>query len=245
MPPKRTTSPAISGRQKKKLKITAARSISVQEAGPSRPSKSNASNVGLPDSLDVEKFVESRSFEITAMQEAMKNAKAGSTHRAWQELPRHLRRRAASHRVRRVPLRLRKRSRAEMDSLRRKVLGRSLPKRGKKTRELRSDVFARRQRDKKWLETHLWHAKRMHMKDIWGYRLAISPTEKSFRPSHRASVHGSILHDASYYGLIELKGAQIVLCRALELCCDPVGGAGPASKRCVLSSTKEGNLDKG
>ncbi|KAH9969481.1 NUC188 domain-containing protein [Russula dissimulans] len=195
--------------------------------------------VGLPDLLDVEKFVESRSFEITAMQEAMKNAKAGSTHRAWQELPRHLRRRAASHRVRRVPLRLRTKSRAEMDSLRRKVLGRSLPKRGKKTRELRSDVFARRQRDKKWLETHLWHAKRMYMENMWGYRLAISPTEKSFRPSHRASVHGSILHDASYYGLIELKGAQIVLCRALELCCDPVG-AGAASKRCVFLSGVRG-----
>jgi hypothetical protein len=64
------------------------------------------------------------------MQEAMRNAKyvdilsghvifdslgrAGSTHRAWQELPRHLRRRAASHNVRRVPLRLRNRSRAEV-----------------------------------------------------------------------------------------------------------------------------------
>lgn len=65
------------------------------------------------------------------MQEAMRNAKyvdifvrsyaifdslsrAGSTHRAWQELPRHLRRRAASHNVRRVPLRLRKKSRAEV-----------------------------------------------------------------------------------------------------------------------------------
>lgn len=64
-------------------------------------------------------------------------------------------------------------------------------------------------------------------------RQAIKPTEKSFRPSHRASVHGSILHDASYYGLIELKGAQLVLCRALEACCDPVG-AGPASKRCLI-----------
>jgi len=64
------------------------------------------------------------------MQEAMRNAKyadilsghatfdslsrAGSTHRAFQELPRHLRRRAASHNVRRVPLRLRNKSRAEV-----------------------------------------------------------------------------------------------------------------------------------
>ena len=65
---------------------------------------------------------------------------------------------------------------------------------------------------------------------------AIQPTEKSFRPSHRASVHGSILHDASYFGLIELKGTQLVLCRALEICCSPVG-AGPTSKRCVFYIT--------
>lgn len=25
--------------------------------------------------------------------------------------------------------------------------------------------------DKTWLETHLWHAKRMHMDNMWGYRL--------------------------------------------------------------------------
>ncbi len=25
--------------------------------------------------------------------------------------------------------------------------------------------------DKTWLETHLWHAKRMHMNNMWGYRL--------------------------------------------------------------------------
>jgi hypothetical protein len=80
--------------------------------------------------------------------------------------------------------------RSEMDSLRRKILGRSLPKRGKDRRELRSDALARRQSecyvleamcsvpsvymipgDKNWLETHLWHAKRMHMENMWGYRL--------------------------------------------------------------------------
>jgi ribonuclease P/MRP protein subunit POP1 len=25
--------------------------------------------------------------------------------------------------------------------------------------------------DKTWLETHIWHAKRMHMKVLWGYSL--------------------------------------------------------------------------
>lgn len=48
------------------------------------------------------------------MQDAMVNARAGSTHRVWQTLPRHLRRRAASHDVRRVPARLREKAIAEV-----------------------------------------------------------------------------------------------------------------------------------
>ncbi|KAF9233375.1 ribonucleases P/MRP protein subunit POP1-domain-containing protein [Melanogaster broomeanus] len=154
---------------------------------------------GLPASIDVERFTEARSFEIDAMQKAIKAAGDSSTHRAWQTLPRHLRRRAASHDVRRVPVRLREKARAEVS-------------------------------DKTWLETHIWHAKRAKMENMWGYRLAVTPTEKAFRPSHRASVHGSILHDASYYATIELKGPQALLQAALEKCCDPLASG---MKRCM------------
>ena len=34
-------------------------------------------------------------------------------------------------------------------------------------------------------------------------------------------MHGSILHDASYYATIELKGPQLLLRAVLERCCDP------------------------
>jgi len=88
--------------------------------------------------------------------------------------------------------------------------------------------------NKRWLETHLWHAKRMHMANMWGYRLALQPTEKAFRPSHRAAMHGAIVHDASYFALLELIGPEVVLARILGVCCDPAG-AGPASPRCVLA----------
>jgi ribonuclease P/MRP protein subunit POP1 len=47
------------------------------------------------------------------------------------------------------------------------------------------------------------------------------PTEKSYRPSHRASVQGSIIHDASYFSLVELRGPEKALVALLELCCDP------------------------
>ncbi|KAI0352614.1 POP1-domain-containing protein [Trametes cingulata] len=245
MAPKRQNdsrqSDEITGRERKKQKTAMARTIAVQSAaGPSNasgsavagPSKSVRfdSMQGLPGALDVERFAEARAFEINAMHEAMENARSNSTQRAWQQLPRHLRRRAASHDVRRVPLRLRDKARAEMDPARRKALGRNMPQRSKKKQLPRTVQLLRRQKDKAWLETHIWHAKRMHMENIWGYRLAITPTEKSFRPSHRASIHGSILHDASYFATIELQGPEDILRAILDSCCD-CQGPSPGAKR--------------
>ncbi|KAL6301998.1 POP1-domain-containing protein [Sparassis latifolia] len=247
MPPKRkggaTGNDEPTSRERKKQKTELARTIAVQPnntsstvatagnavAGPSRSVRFN-SMAGLPGSLDVEKFAEARAYEINAMHEAMKSARSNATKRAWQLLPRHLRRRAASHDVRRVPLRLRDKARAEMDPMRRKALGRSLPKRGKSKAVSRNQQLLKRQRSKNWLETHLWHAKRMKMENMWGYRLAVEPTEKSFRPSHRASVHGSILHDASYYALLQIQGPQSVLRALLDNCCD-FQAPSPGAKR--------------
>lgn len=46
--------------------------------------------------------------------------------------------------------------------------------------------FNRRQRKNKWLETHIWHAKRFHMVKKWGYCLGDRPTFKCYRSSYRA-----------------------------------------------------------
>ena len=46
--------------------------------------------------------------------------------------------------------------------------------------------YTRRQRKHVWLEPHIWHAKRMKMVDVWGYRLAEHPCDKGFRAAHRA-----------------------------------------------------------
>lgn len=42
------------------------------------------------------------------------------------------------------------------------------------------------------------------------------PTEKAFRPSHRAAIHGAILTDVSYFSLLELEGEEPVLERVLR-----------------------------
>ncbi|KAI5123460.1 hypothetical protein M0805_008830 [Coniferiporia weirii] len=223
----------VTGMQKKKQRMDAARTIQVQFSlpGPSNSAANASSSMdGLPSTIDVEKFTEARAFEIGAMQEAMENASAGATHRVWQTLPRHLRRRAASHDVRRVPARLRQKARAEMDEPAKPTSKKKQAKRGKGKAVKRTEELLKRQMDKLWLETHVWHAKRMFMETMWGYRLAVTPTEKSFRPSHRASVHGCILHDASYEAIIELKGPEAQLKEVVVSCCDPQS-AGPGAAR--------------
>ncbi|KAJ5838848.1 uncharacterized protein N7525_004036 [Penicillium rubens] len=73
--------------------------------------------------------------------------------------------------------------------------------------------YRKRQRCKTWLPTHLYHAKRAHMattKDpIWRFAVPLSPTEKSYRPTHRArGARGAVAWDMSYMSTIQLEGAE-------------------------------------
>ncbi|BGP20434.1 hypothetical protein JCM10213_001558 [Rhodosporidiobolus nylandii] len=225
MPPKRPQQPGEqTGAQKKRQRMREQRTIPVERG---RAGGSAASgNKGLPPTIEVEKFAQARSFEISAMQRSMRSAKAAATLRAFQSLPRSLRRRAASHNIRRLPLRLRKRARGEVpkDAAKPKKVSRGmLGKRWWKRRGVKAEMWAKRQEKKIWLETHVWHAKRMHMTEIWGHRLALTPTAKAFRSSHRATQHGCLLHDASYYQYLELRGPFDALVAVLERVCDSAG----------------------
>jgi len=65
----------------------------------------------------------------------------------------------------------------------------------------------KRQKGKRWLETHIWHAKRSKMIDIWGHRLTLKPNEKCLRSSFTASLSGVTIHDASYHQVLEFSGS--------------------------------------
>jgi ribonuclease P/MRP protein subunit POP1 len=76
--------------------------------------------------------------------------------------------------------------------------------------------YKKRQRCKTWLPTHMFHAKRAHMatsKDpLWRFAVPLSPTEKSYRPSHRAKgARGAVAWDMSYMSTIQLEGTEEAL----------------------------------
>ncbi|KAI9696688.1 MAG: hypothetical protein M1820_008062 [Bogoriella megaspora] len=74
-------------------------------------------------------------------------------------------------------------------------------------------LFRRRQIYKTWLPTHLYHAKRAHMtppkEPLWRFALPLTPTDKSYRATHRASgQRGAVAWDTSYMSTISLEGQE-------------------------------------
>ncbi|KAL9548705.1 hypothetical protein MBANPS3_005558 [Mucor bainieri] len=196
---------SLSGKQKRRE-----RNKSVREIG-----KHNKLDNKLADDIpkvsgpiEANRYALARIMEINDMQHAIKKASYALNELAFQSLPRGLRRRAASHNINRLPARLRAKAAKEAHSS--APNAKLIRKKVKKIKTPRNTVeeFLRRQKSKKWLETHMWHAKRMKMTDIWGYRIASRPNTKSVRITYRSFTRLSVAHDASYMACIELKGNQ-------------------------------------
>ncbi|KAK4898419.1 Ribonucleases P/MRP protein subunit pop1 [Elasticomyces elasticus] len=223
--------------------------------------------------LDVASFVKSRAYEIQALENGLQRSKKALNERAFQQVPKELRRRTASHNVKRVPKRLRGRAGREMavdntptvTSRRRKPSGhmrlrletvkklRALGAKRKAEKDKAKDAsateavskdvqpgtmttaiktrtpkvkkpllatppvpkakFRKRQIHKSWLPTHLYHAKRARMTapsaPLWRFAVPLTPTAKSYRPTHRASHdRGAVAWDMSYMSTIQLEGRE-------------------------------------
>jgi ribonuclease P/MRP protein subunit POP1 len=229
--------------------------------------------------VNVRNFLKTHENEIKSLENAMRAAKKGLTRRAFQDVPRELRRRTASHNPQRVPKRLRVRAKQEAKDdntptsrgksgsgigkgkqkhLRKDGLEKSRAKWAKraKTRKgyVSEDVmemdtepekqvvtkkttkpttrakpkprfqalatpatppsrFRRRQRDKTWLPTHVWHSKRARMTEpkesLWRFAIPLQPVVKAYRLTRRAATQrGAVAWDMSYMSTISLEGVD-------------------------------------
>ncbi|KAL3460664.1 ribonucleases P/MRP protein subunit POP1-domain-containing protein [Aspergillus heterothallicus] len=249
---------------RKRAKTIDARSLAVQ---------SSEAALSATGELDIAAYLKAREFEIRSLETGIQKSKAALSSRAFQQVPRSLRRRTASHNVKRVPSRLRARAKREMiedntptvtarrrkpteimrirlETARRlqilnsKTKAKRVALKAKRTKEdakalqeagshhysiaprvpkIKKNKLSRppppeskykkRQRIKTWLPTHMYHAKRAHMttsKDpLWRFALPLSPTERSYRPTHRASgARGAVAWDMSYISTIQLEGTD-------------------------------------
>ncbi|KAJ8328679.1 Ribonucleases P/MRP protein subunit pop1 [Batrachochytrium dendrobatidis] len=219
--------PGLNAKQRKKIK----QQMHVQ--GVSEPvynSKDIASNslkqdksitTLPPRQLQINEVIQARSFEISSLETALSNAtEYTGAQRVFQTLPRHMRRRAASYNVKRLPMHIRKRALVQMSK---DKTCQNLPKHRYKKRKAThlSEEFMKRPAHNKWLETHVWHAKRMKMVEKWGYKLADHPNDKNLRSAFRSSKNQSVIHDASYIQPIELNGPELVVVKLLQSFLDP------------------------
>ncbi|CAL1675954.1 unnamed protein product [Lasius platythorax] len=196
----------------------------------------------LPHEVSIMQFVSSRAREISAMTSSIENPK--QTKLIFQKLPIYMRRRVMSHNVKRLPRRLREAHAAQMAK---SANGQNLPSTSKRPsrkyrrrpRNLLSE-YSRRQRNKIWLETHIWHAKRFHMIDKWGYRIANHSNDKCFRANYRAITQNCLLQDISYYTCIEIVGEESLLKTTLKTHCNPSALTFAAKK--YTNSHREGTV---
>ncbi|KAJ5825248.1 hypothetical protein N7474_002386 [Penicillium riverlandense] len=239
--------PNASNASRKRAKTFDARTLAVQSADAA---------LSATGELDVAAYAAARAFEINALEEGMQRSRSVLTTRAFQKVPRALRRRTASHNVkrdntptvtarRRKPtqlMRLRLESARRLQNLNARTKARRAAAKAKRTQSEQTALkeagshpfeiaprvpkikknklsrpppaeakYRKRQRCKTWLPTHMFHAKRAHMatsKDpVWRFALPLSPTEKSYRPTHRArGARGAVAWDMSYMSTIQLEG---------------------------------------
>ncbi|KAJ6020431.1 hypothetical protein N7540_005935, partial [Penicillium herquei] len=257
-------SQASTGASRKRAKTFDARTLAVQ---------STDAALSATGELDVAAYAAARAFEIQALEKGIQRSKDANTSRAFQKVPRSLRRRTASHNVKRVPKKLRARAKREMaedktptvtarrrkptqimrirletarrlQNLNAKSKARRAAKKGKSDKDASMKLnaegshsfntapripkikknklsrppppeakYRKRQRCKTWLPTHMFHAKRANMattkNPIWRFAIPVSPTEKSYRPTHRArGSRGAVAWDMSYMSTIQLEGVE-------------------------------------
>ncbi|GAM89657.1 hypothetical protein ANO11243_076960 [Dothideomycetidae sp. 11243] len=230
--------------------------------------------------LDVDRFVKAREFEIRALQDGIQRSQLARHRRAFQQVPRDMRRRTGAWDVKRLPKQKRAKAAREIiedntptGKARKKKPTRHMRLRQETVKKLRAlgakrkaakgaadevkvlqpggenivpiagtavktrDArvkknmlrdpppvkarYKKRQVHKTWLPTHIFHAKRAHMSSpkepVWRFSLPISPTAKSYRPTHRgAAERGAIAWDVSYMSTVGLEGVEASLLGLLK-----------------------------
>ena len=177
-------------------------------------------------SLDVMKFAADRSDALASVDKLLQ-ASSSATYGAHgvRNVQRLLRRRGASnikwrwrsHKPRSIKSRLQ----AQTTSSRRDTR--------------RAALFRARSAAISGLETEAWHVKRFTMASMFGIKLPLRSRDRASRAAVRAANQGCIVHDASYWRCLELRGADGEARALLQQTTDLTATA----LACVASGTRE------
>ncbi|XP_043498681.1 ribonucleases P/MRP protein subunit POP1 [Polistes fuscatus] len=173
----------------------------------------------LPIDVSIMKLAKARAGEILSMTRSIENPR--QTKLIFQKLPIHMRRRVMSHNAKRLPRKLRE---AHISQMGKSGFPPKSKRPSRKYRRRPSNLlleYNKRQRNKIWLETHIWHAKRFHMIEQWGYKIANFANDKCFKANFRSITEHCLIQDLSYYSCIEIIGPEDILKETLRSHCNP------------------------
>ena len=152
--------------------------------------------------INLSKYLDSRAQELEYFQRMLRKKETDVTKTPMQRVPKHMRRRAMAHNRYRIPSRIRAISvkKAGVSEIRKLKCRKHL----RNTKLLMLHYFKRssKMNEKstgKWLETHLWHSKRMKMEEYYGYKIPMKSFTKSLKPAYKLSKFKIVLHDRSYF----------------------------------------------
>ncbi|XP_052176173.1 ribonucleases P/MRP protein subunit POP1 isoform X2 [Diospyros lotus] len=174
-----------------------------------------------PRTLNVQKFAEARASELETLHSILAN-RLDNDFRS----RRNKRRRTTGYDNRGTKNRSRKRQKSGVVDLGGAVAsekheGRVPPRRIRRRIELRKNLesgFSTSGDGTKRLRTHVWHAKRFKMTKLWGFHLplGLQGRGKGSRALLKRFRDGAVIHDASYYGAVQLEGPQNSLLEMLS-----------------------------
>ncbi|CAH8547372.1 unnamed protein product [Schistosoma guineensis] len=182
--------------------------------------------------FDVLRLATVRGAELASFESSV-NVLTSTALTGLQRLPVRLRRRAASHRINRLPRRFHKHhhlanpnengSKSGTFRIKNKLKSRRYRRRTLRLLALHARFITTNKHNnhlkkKKsfWLPTHIWHAKRFHMITKWGWRLPYAPTNKIFKACYKASHNGCLLFDVSYLNCFQIYGPENMLMKCLN-----------------------------
>ncbi|KAL3652748.1 hypothetical protein CASFOL_002429 [Castilleja foliolosa] len=177
-------------------------------------------SAAAPHELSVWKFVESRASELESLHTII-SERLDNNFRS----QRNKRRRTTGHDNRVAKRKLRKRRRVGVGNIGETNLaskdGKKVTRRVRRNIELKknlSSCFGTSGDGTKRLRTHVWHAKRFTMKKLWGFYipLGLHGRGRGSRSLLKKLEHGVLMHDASYYGPVQLEGPQDTLMSVLS-----------------------------
>ncbi|KRZ79663.1 Lissencephaly-1 -like protein [Trichinella papuae] len=197
-----------------------------------------------PRSVDAKSYVQRRVESISQLLAVVDNEmlpKGEVTHgpRTFlQRLPRHMRRRAMSRNLKRLPRRCRFRAQRLLENAKLKKKPPNRSRRRRPSNLLRE--YVRRQKKCRWLETHIWHAKRFRMVEAWSFKLALGSFQRSWRATFRDAAKHATMRDVSHMLLLRLSGEESSLLNGLRRLCSSRLGLTFAAA-CTLDGSREGS----